>query len=1023
MDAHLVRVLVDTQKPQEAPRKQAELELQHAQRNPDFPLALTRIGLSQQLAVGIRQASLSALRRFVEKNWQPEGNDPDHVPISDETKEYLKTTILNLAIAPEDEQDERKVKVSASLLISKIAVADFPHNWPNLLPTVLGIMPTGNDAQLHGALRILQDLVEEAITDEQFFSLARDIITACYEVALNVNRKSQHRALAVAVLRACFDLMEVVKDGHKKEVKAFADEVLSGWLPFMEQVVSSPLPEVANADNQPEEWYGPVALKIQVLKTLIKIKTVFGSLLLPQSPKFFTVTWQELKRLGPVYEALYVTSDSQSRLEDTDGLPYSVDVLVLDELDFLNQCMRASPVAKSLEAEIASHGSVHNTPWVLELMEILVRYGQVSQEEEGLWELDVSLYLAEETSVSSNYTARTACGDLLIKMGEWMGENAFVGLYAFTKTLFVGEHPSWQKQEAALFLFISLFNDFYDCEKNIPLDMSHAWLELVNYAIGRQDLPMLRARGYLVAGALARTFEPALGLLDAVITAMNQDESELVQVACVKAVEGFIIGGAPIEAQVPIIVAIQQFLESKDMSDLDDAEDLLVTLLDTLRSAFKMDYRIVLSPESKALDLVFLVVKHGAANLQVDGLVNDIFYELAERIQQIEDPALYTALCSKALPSITSTFDVANLTQDEPLVTIAAEILAVLLNFGVEPLPAGLVATVLPKVNRLLMSSDEAEVLRPAAEAVKYMLQHDHQQMFNYQDENGRSGLEVCLHIIDRLLGQNLEDNAAAEVGGVAAELVEKAGQERLGPFLQQLLQAVAQRLDSAQNVGLIQSLILVFARLSEVGAHDVVEFLSSININGQNGLQVVLTKWLENSVNFVGYEETARNIIALSKVYALNDPRVAQVQVRGQLIIPEGNRIRTRSQTKLQPDQYTIIPAPLKILKLLVDDLVTASGAQPASKVAAAAASQFADLDSDDGSEGWEDETNDLVNLGAAVSAGNFDFGDKVRNDETGEYLRVFFVKAAQENTANFQHWFELLSDEEKGKLRELAQ
>lgn len=113
MDAHLVRVLVDTQKPQEAPRKQAELELQHAQRNPDFPLALTRIGLSQQLAVGIRQASLSALRRFVEKNWQPEGNDPDHVPISDETKEYLKTTILNLAIAPEDEQDERKVKVSA----------------------------------------------------------------------------------------------------------------------------------------------------------------------------------------------------------------------------------------------------------------------------------------------------------------------------------------------------------------------------------------------------------------------------------------------------------------------------------------------------------------------------------------------------------------------------------------------------------------------------------------------------------------------------------------------------------------------------------------------------------------------------------------------------------------------------------------------------------------------------------------------------------------------------------------------
>ena len=49
---------------------------------------------------------------------------------------------------------------------------------------------------------------------------------------------------------------------------------------------------------------------------------------------------------------------------------------------------------------------------------------------------------------------------------------------------------------------------------------------------------------------------------------------------------------------------------------------------------------------------------------------------------------------------------------------------------------------------------------------------------------------------------------------------------------------------------------ILVFARLSLVGAQDVVEFLAQIEINGQNGLQVVLSKWLENSINFAGYDE-----------------------------------------------------------------------------------------------------------------------------------------------------------------------
>jgi hypothetical protein len=154
------------------------------------------------------------------------------------------------------------------------------------------------------------------------------------------------------------------------------------------------------------------------------------------------------------------------------------------------------------------------------------------------------------------------------------------------------------------------------------------------------------------------------------------------------------------------------------------------------------------------------------------------------------------------------------------------------------------------------MGTNEGGILRPGVETIKYMLMHDHQQVFAWHDEQNRSGLEVCLIIIDRLLGPSMEDNAASEVGGLAAELVEKAGQERLGPYLEQLLKAVATRLATAEAAPFIQSLILVFARLSLVGAQDVVEFLTRIEINGQSGLQVVLSKWLEHSVNFAGYDE-----------------------------------------------------------------------------------------------------------------------------------------------------------------------
>jgi hypothetical protein len=294
-----------------------------------------------------------------------------------------------------------------------------------------------------------------------------------------------------------------------------------------------------------------------------------------------------------------------------------------------------------------------------------------------LWDIDVSLYLADETSVSSNYTARTACGDLVIKLGEWLDKAALEGLFAYTKTLFSGEGASWQKQEAALFLFNAILNDFQDCEKSIPPEIANAYLELVTYAINRQDEAMLRARGYLVAGALAQIYPPALNLLDNVIDAITRDDSELVQVAGVKAVEGFIRGGVPVDRQVPIIVAIQRFLEAKDLSELEDADDLLVTLLDTLRTTISMDTRIAIQPDSKAVDLLFLIAKHGAANFHVTLIVCETFEDIARTfkdnegpLKDMEHPRLYAALCSKVLPSITGTFDVANLTQDDPLVTV-----------------------------------------------------------------------------------------------------------------------------------------------------------------------------------------------------------------------------------------------------------------------------------------------------------------------------------------------------------------
>jgi importin-9 len=204
------------------------------------------------------------------------------------------------------------------------------------------------------------------------------------------------------------------------------------------------------------------------------------------------------------------------------------------------------------------------------------------------------------------------------------------------------------------------------------------------------------------------------------------------------------------------------------------------------------------------------------------------------------------------------------------------------------------------------------------------------------------------------------------------------------------------------------------------------------------------------------------QSVIALSKLYSLNDPRLAQTMVKGDLIVAEDDgRIKTRSRAKQSmspdshhpptsrsilsrlyteymayhpgadtrysppdPDRYTVVPASLKIIKVLIEELVSASGARAASNAAAAAVAA-AEFDDDDGDDGWEDDDDTLDLSRGATKADLMSFmegGQRERDDETQAYLTDFFIKAARENVANFQEWYNNLTDDEKGALNELA-
>lgn len=276
MEEQLIRLLNETLSSAEGPRARAEQQLLHLYTNPDFPIGLTSIASHDSVTLSIRQSALLALKNFVLAGWSPTIDGFKGQALVDEpTKARLRPALLDLATSA---SAERKVQNAASYVVSKIAGADYPDRWPELLPTLLRLVPDADDARVYGALKVLADLVEDGFSEDQFFGVAQDLINALFVAASNEARRPAIRALAVSVFRGCFDTLEMVLEDHKSAVKGFAEGALSKWMPFFIGVINTRLGPASSMHAEgglQEAHQGQVALKLQVVKVIITVRWVY----------------------------------------------------------------------------------------------------------------------------------------------------------------------------------------------------------------------------------------------------------------------------------------------------------------------------------------------------------------------------------------------------------------------------------------------------------------------------------------------------------------------------------------------------------------------------------------------------------------------------------------------------------------------------------------------------------------------------------------------------------------------------
>ncbi len=191
----------------------------------------------------------------------------------------------------------------------------------------------------------------------------------------------------------------------------------------------------------------------------------------------------------------------------------------------------------------------------------------------------------------------------------------------------------------------------------------------------------LRARGYLVAGTLARTSGDALqessaSYMQQCIKAITDDPTDIVNVSCIRVLQDYLHALPPsitLPMQLQITSAISNYFSEQDLAELPDSDDLMVTIVETLRDAILLDTRICIAPGSNALALLFTIASHGARNFQLTMLVNETFQEIASTTAALGGDA-YIQLCDKVLPSLTGAFDVGNLTEENALTNVSLKL-------------------------------------------------------------------------------------------------------------------------------------------------------------------------------------------------------------------------------------------------------------------------------------------------------------------------------------------------------------
>ncbi|XP_072308720.1 importin-9 isoform X2 [Eucyclogobius newberryi] len=948
----LIETLTAILSPVQEVRAAAEEQIKVLEVTEEFGVHLAELTVDTQGALAIRQLASVILKQYVETHWCSQ-SEKFRAP---ETTDQAKAAIRGLLPSGLRESIS-KVRSSVAYAVSAIAHWDWPEAWPQLFTLLMEMLISGNVNAVHGAMRVLTEFTRE-VTDTQMPLVAPVILPEMYKIFTMAEIYSiRTRSRAVEIFTTCANLICAIEELEKGAAKALI-------FPVVQQFTEA----FVHALQMPDGPTSDSGLKMEVLKAVTALVKNFPKPMVSSMQQILPIVWNTLTESAAFYVRTEVNyTEEVDDPIDSDGEVLGFENLVFSIFEFVHTLLENNKFKSTVKKALP------------ELIYYIILYMQITEDQIKVWTANPQQFVEDEDDDTFSYTVRISAQDLLLAVAaEFQNESAVALAAAATRHLQEAEQAKnsgnehwWKIHEAFMLALGSVKTIITENVKNgrIQFDM-HGFLAGVILAdLNLPASPFLLGRALWAASRFTAAMSPELiqQFLQATVSGLHESQPPSVRISAVRAIWGYCDQLKLSESTQVLQPFLPSVLEGLVQLAAQFSSEVLTLVMETLCIVCTVDPAFTTSAENKICPLTIAIFLKYSNDPVVASLVTDVFKELAQ-IEGCQGP-----MQMRLIPTLISIMQAPSDKIPIGLCATSIDILTTVVRNSKPPLSELLVCQAFPVVAQCTLRTDDNTIMQNGGECLRAYVSVALEQIAQWRDEQGNSGLWYVMQVVNQLLDPRTSEFTAAFVGRLVSTLISRAG-TGLGEQLDQILRAILSKMQQAETLSVMQSLIMVFAHLVHSQLEPLLEFLCSLpGPTGKPALEFVMTEWMSRQHLFYGQYEGKVSTVALCKLlqHGLNtdDKRLQDIVVKGEEIYALEEGIRTRSKSAKNPERWTNIPLLVKIFKLIINELATVVESNASRATAADWSQDSTGMWEDDDDDGGDDEEEDEGLAGQLLS------------------------------------------------------